>query len=101
MSGGRGKSRETEDSRNPWRLTGLSSKKDELWLILAKTFELHLFPFLCSLKRSVLKDLDSAFHFFFVCICFSVENLEKIGVLMAWTRISVLWQWQSAEFCLL
>ena len=88
-----------EDGRTPRRLGGLSSKKGELWRILAKNFELHLLQFLCSLERSVLVDLDSAFHFF-SRVCFSVEKLEKIGMFMAWTRISVLWQQQSAECCL-
>ena len=37
-------------------------------------------------------------HFFFVRLCFSVENLEKRGKLMAWTGILLHWQWQSAEF---
>ena len=64
-----------------------------------RIFNCTYFSFLCSLERSVLVDQVSAFHFF-ARICFSVEKLEKIGMSMAWTRISVLWQWQSAEFCL-
>ena len=42
---GGGGSRETEDGRTPWRLSGLSSKKGKLWLILAKNVELHLLQF--------------------------------------------------------
>ena len=50
----RGRLRNTEDGPTPWRLSGLSSKKGELWLILARNFELHMLHFLCSLERSVL-----------------------------------------------
>ena len=67
---------EEEDGRTPWRAGGLSSKKGELWLILAEHFELHLLQFLqlCSLERSVLVDQDSAFHFFCPCLLFCWES---------------------------
>ena len=48
---------ETEDGPTPEWLSDISSKKGELWLILAKNFDLHLRQFLCSPERSVLVDL--------------------------------------------
>ena len=91
---GRRRSREEEDGRCLWQPSGNLSKKGELWLILVKKFELHLVRSLYSRDRSVL--VDSGFMFFVRSCCF-VEYLER-GMFKAWTRISVLWKWQSVEF---
>ena len=54
--------------------------------------------FFCAFKNGllILVHIDSSFHFF-ARPCFSVENLEKRGMSMAWKWISAHWQWQSTE----
>ena len=75
-----------EDDRTPWLLSGLWSKKGEFWLILAKNFELCLLQFLCSLERSVVVDLDSAFPIFCQRLFSVVEELSCIRIVVSLAR---------------
>ena len=66
---------------------GLLKKNGELWLNLAKNSALHLLRF-CALQTGLSLSLRSRFLFltyFFASDCFSVENLEKIGLFMTYT----------------
>ena len=102
-SGGRGRSRETEDGRTPWRLSGLSSKKGKLWLILAtlhppltvywpRILNCTYFSFYALYSRNVCP-FRSRFRFslFFARVCFSVDSARS------WKRLGCSWLGQGFQ----
>ena len=74
--------------RRRWTLADFGK---EFWIVPASV--------LCSLERSVNVDQFSAFEFFCLCQPFCWES-GKDWIFMAWTSISVRWQWTSASFSL-